>query len=161
MMEIREKTIEGLKTGDSFTVTRRSTEDDVKNFANISLDYNPVHFDSRFSIAKGFSGRICHGLLVGSMITEIGGQIGWLATEMAFKFKKPIYFGDTITCTFTLNRIDEKGYAEANAAFTNQDGLKVLECLIAGYLPNQHERDILEKMIKEGDPTNGLASRVT
>ena len=134
-MEIREKTIEGLKTGDSFTVTRRSTEDDVKNFANISLDYNPVHFDSRFSIAKGFSGRICHGLLVGSMITEIGGQIGWLATEMAFKFKKPIYFGDTITCTFTLNRIDEKGYAEANPYFD-----------ISG-LDSSHKLSILARLI--------------
>ncbi len=159
MTEIREKTIEGLKTGDSFTVTRRFTENDMKNFANISRDYNPVHFDNRFSKAKGFSGRICHGLLVGSMITEIGGQIGWLATEMAFKFKRPVYFGDTVTCAFTIKRIDEKGYAEANALFTNQDGLNILECFIAGYLPNQHERNILKKMVTEGDPTNGLVSR--
>ncbi len=32
--------------------------------------------------------KYAHGLLVGSMLTEIGGQLGWLATEMDFKFQK-------------------------------------------------------------------------
>lgn len=146
MTVIREKTIEGLKVGDSFTITRTFTESDMVLFAGISRDYNPVHFDDSFSQAKGFKGRICHGLLVGSMITEIGGQIGWLATEMDFKFRNPIYFGDTITCVFTISGIDERGYSGAEAVFTNQDGLRVLDCFIAGYLPNKRERNILKGM---------------
>lgn len=28
---------------------------------------------------------ICHGLLVGGMICEFGGQVGWLASGMDFK----------------------------------------------------------------------------
>ena len=154
MTSIRERSVKGLKAGDSFTISRTFTERDMTRFADSSRDYNPVHFDKRFSLAKGFNGCICHGLLVGSMITEIGGQIGWLATEMHFKFKKPVYFGDTVTCTITINGIDEKNYAIAKAVFVNQENVIVLTCFIAGLLPNPQERGIIKEMMAEGDPTN-------
>ena len=156
MASIRGRVVKGLKAGDSFVISRTFTERDMTRFADISRDYNPIHFDKRFSLAKKFNGCICHGLLVGSMITEIGGQIGWLATEMHFKFKKPVYFGDTVTCTITINDIDEKGYARAEAVFVNQQNVIVLTCFIAGVLPNPQERDVMKEMIAEGDPTNRL-----
>ena len=77
MSETRRRTARGLKVGDSFNVVRTFTEEDMCKFSEITRDYNPVHFDQRFSEVKKFKGRICHGLLVGSMLTEIGGQIGW------------------------------------------------------------------------------------
>ena len=90
MSDIHNHTVQGLKAGDTFTVTRQFTKEDVINFAEITRDYNPVHFDNRLSDAKNFKDRICHGLLVGSMLTEVGGQIGWLATGMDFSFEQPI-----------------------------------------------------------------------
>jgi len=77
-------------------------------FAEISRDYNPVHFDARFASIKGFSNPICHGLLIAGMVTEIGGQIGWLASGMNFRFVKPVYFGDTIECRLTITEIERK-----------------------------------------------------
>jgi acyl dehydratase len=77
MSEIRKKTIEGLKVGDTFTVSRTFVEQDVLDFANMPKDYNPVHFDERFVKAKNLRGKICLGLLVGSLVKEIGGKIGW------------------------------------------------------------------------------------
>lgn len=82
MTDIRKKTIDGLAAGSRFSVTREFTEADVHRFAAITGDYNPVHFDKRFSDARGFDGPVCHGLLVAAMISEIGGQIGWLASQM-------------------------------------------------------------------------------
>ena len=64
MSNIRTKAIEGIKLGDTFSVSRTFTEHDVLEFADISRDYNPVHFDKRFANVKGLDGRICHGLLV-------------------------------------------------------------------------------------------------
>ncbi len=154
MMNIRKKTIKGLAAGDTFTVTRTFTESDMHIFADITRDYNPVHFDERFAAAKNFNGRICHGLLVAGIITEIGGQIGWLATGMNFRFIKPVYFKDTIMCRFTITSIDEMGKAAAQATYTNQNGMVVLEASITGILPNARERDILSQMVAEGDPTN-------
>jgi acyl dehydratase len=136
MSEIRNRTIQGLQIGATFTISRRFTEEDMMCFADVTRDYNAVHFDSRFSGAKNFKDRICHGLLVGSMLTEIGGQIGWLASVMNFRFKQPVYFGETITCRFTITDIDAHLRASAEAIYFNQDGNIVLEAELKGILPN-------------------------
>jgi len=69
------KPVKGVNIGDQFSVTRTFSEQDVIDFARASRDYNPVHFDERFANAKNFKGRICHGLLIGSLLTEIGGNL--------------------------------------------------------------------------------------
>ena len=156
MTHIRNETIDGLCRGDIFSVPRTFTERDMQVFADVTRDYNPVHLDDRFARAKNFDSRICHGLLAAGIITEIGGQIGWLATGMNFDFKKPVYFNDTITCHFTITELDERGRARAEAVYRNQDGVTVIEAFITGILPNEKERHILSQMVAEGDPTNGV-----
>lgn len=151
---IRQKTIQGLTAGDTFVVSRRFSEEDMSTFADVTRDYNPIHFDKRFVELKGFNGRICHGLLVGSLLTEIGGQIGWLASEMNFRFKRPVYFGDTIECSFTITEINAHNRARAAVIYRNQEGIVVLEADLAGILPDAPERKVLDAMVAEGDPTN-------
>jgi len=165
MSQIREKAVAGLELGDSFVITRTFTEQDTMEMAEISRDYNPVHFDERFAQAKNFRGRICHGLLVGGMLTEIGGQIGWLAAEMNFRFKKPVYFGDTIECRFTITELGAPGSsfepgsspsnrAKAEAIFQNQHDEIVIQAYVSGIVPGPPEKQILRAMLAEGDPTN-------
>jgi 3-hydroxybutyryl-CoA dehydratase len=154
MSGIRQKTIAGLQAGDTFSISRKFLEGDVIQFADITRDFNPVHFDERFSRVKKFRGRICHGLLVASMISEIGGQIGWLASEMTFRFRKPVYFGDTIVCRFTITQIDDRGRAVAAAVYKNQNETIVLEASLKGLLPGLKEKKVIMDMIAEGDPTN-------
>jgi 3-hydroxybutyryl-CoA dehydratase len=151
MTSIRKKTIEGLKVNDTFSVTRTFTEEDMLRFADISKDYNPVHFDEPFARGKGFRGRICHGLLVAGLMTQIGGQIGWLAAGMDFQFKRPVYFGDTVCCTFTIVAIDERRRARAQFVFKNQDGITVLEGAITGVLPDAKEKAMMQQMTAEKD----------
>ena len=156
MSSMRIKAIEGISVGDTFTTFRTFTEQQVMDFARISRDYNPVHFDERFAKAMKFNGKICHGLLVGGMLTEIGGQLGWLATEMDFKFQKPVYFGDTITLELTVIDIDENGLATSKVVFTNQDGAVVLEAMVKGFAPDEPGKNVMRVMIAEGDPTNRI-----
>ena len=151
---MRLRAIEGLEQGQSFTYSRTFNQEDTELFGDMTRDYNPVHYDTRWSSAKGFDRPICHGLLVASMMTQIGGQMGWLASRFDLHFKKPVYFGDTITCTVTLNDIDEKGRVKATADFVNQKGSTVLTALLEGILAGQAEREILKTMVVEGDPTN-------
>ncbi|UCE83667.1 MAG: MaoC family dehydratase [Deltaproteobacteria bacterium] len=157
MSHIRKRAIEGLEIGDTFSVSRTFTEQEVIRFADISRDYNPVHFDGRFAKVKNFDSSICHGLLIASLVTEIGGQIGWLASGMTFKFKKPVYFGDTIKCDFTITDIDERGRATAEAVFTNQSDIIVLESVITGIVPGVQEKKVMKEMLAEGDPTNRVS----
>jgi acyl dehydratase len=154
--EIRRKTIKGLRVGDTFTVSRTFTEEETQLFGDLSRDYNPVHYDERFVAAKNLQRRICHGLLVGSLVTEIGGQIGWLASTMGFRFVRPVYIGERVTCRLNITTIDQMGRAEAEAVCTNQEGATVLEATLSGRLPGVPERRILEAMVAEGDPTNKL-----
>ena len=154
---IRLRAIEGLKAGDAFTYSRRFIKEETEQFGDITRDYNPVHYDLRWARSKGFDRLICHGLLVGSMICEFGGQVGWLATGMNFKYIRPVYFGDTITCTVTITKIEESGRAEAQACFINQAGEKVCLSHLTGRLPVSRERSILKQMVEEKDPTNKLA----
>jgi 3-hydroxybutyryl-CoA dehydratase len=154
MSYMRKQAIAGLKLGDSFTISRTFTEQATIAFADMSGDYNPVHFDDRFANAKQFRARICHGLLVASMVTEIGGQIGWLASGMNFRFKKPVYFGDTIECSLTITELDDRNRAKAEAVFKNQHNETVIEAHVTGIIPGIQERRVMEAMMAEGDPTN-------
>ena len=151
MSRIRNQTIQGLTVGETFKVSRKFTERDMENFADITRDYNPIHFDEGFVAAKNLKGRICHGLLVGSLLTEIGGQIGWLASEMNFRFKKPVYFGDTIDCSLTITKIDGRNRARAEAIYRNQDGTVVLEAELGGILPGDRERKVLDAITADGE----------
>jgi len=132
------------------------TDQDVLRFADISRDYNPVHFDERFAKVKNFNGRVCQGLLIASLVTEIGGQIGWLASGMDFRFLRPVYFGDTVKCDFTITEIADGGRARAEAVFTNQEQFTVLEGIVTGFIPGYEEKQVMKDMIAEGDPTNKL-----
>lgn len=155
MSVLRERAAEGLQAGDSFRTTRTFTVADVTLFAQISRDYNPVHFDVRFAKTKNFSALICHGLLTASLATEIGGQLGWLASGMNFRFKAPVYVGEMITCNWLITALDQKGCARASVSITNEDGVRVVEGEIDGIVPGFTERKVLRQMLSEGDPTNG------
>lgn len=149
MSHIRKKSISGLMSGGTFTVTRTFTEEDTRVFGDISRDHNPVHYDDRFAESKNLKAKICHGLLVGGMITEVGGQIGWLASGMNFRFRRPVYFGDTITCVFTLTEVDERNRARAEAVLSNQHGETVIEAWLTGVLPGPEEQAVMSAMLRE------------
>jgi len=145
-----------VSVGTTVRFSRTFTERDVSEFARLTRDYNPVHLEPRFYEGKGFTGPLCHGMLVGSMICEPGGQWGWLASEMHLRFLRPVYIGDTVTCELTINELDERWFARADARFTNQQGELVLEAQLAGLLPMGDECSTLQAMLDEGDPTNPL-----
>ncbi len=154
---MRQQAIDGLKQGDIFVYKRTFTKEETLEFGDITRDYNPVHYDERWTREKGFKGLICHGLLVGSMICEFGGQVGWLAASMNFKFIQPVYFQDTIQCRVTITKIGQEGRAEAEAVFTNQEGHQVGKAHMTGRLPMENGKQVLSAMIAEGDPTNKLS----
>ena len=157
MGRIRQRAAEGLLPGDRFTVTRTFSVADIQHFARITRDYNPVHFDEPYIRLRRFKAPISHGLLTASLLTEIGGQIGWLASGMNLRFRCPVYAGDSLTCEWTITEIDDGGRAKATVRITNSDGVVVLEADTTGVVPGEQEQARLVQMISEGDPTNGAA----
>jgi 3-hydroxybutyryl-CoA dehydratase len=125
---------DAIQEGQVFTFRRTFTEGDVALFCGATGDYNPYHIDDLFVQESWFGRRIIPGLLTASMMTHIGGMIGFLATEMSFQFPAAVYIGDTITCTVTINEKDEaKRQVIASASFVNQDGKGVLLAQFKGF----------------------------
>jgi 3-hydroxybutyryl-CoA dehydratase len=123
-----------IHVGQTFTFRRTFTEGDVALFCGVTGDYNPYHIDETFIQSSWFGRRIIPGLLTSSMITHIGGMIGFLASEMHFHYIAPVYIGDTITCTVTFNEKDEqKRLFRATASLVNQEGVEVLKSSFSGF----------------------------
>src|SRR6266446_4706566 len=116
---------DSIQVGQTFTFRRTFTEGDVALFCGVTGDYNPYHIDETFVHGTWFGRRIIPGLLTSSMITHIGGMIGFLATELSFQYIASVYIGDTITCTVTFTEKDEqKRLVHATASLVNQDGVE-------------------------------------
>ena len=125
---------DSIEEGQVFTFQRTFTEGDVALFCGVTGDYNPYHIDETFIQSSWFGRRIIPGLLTSSMITHIGGMIGFLASEMHFSYVAPVYIGDTITCTVTFTEKDlEKRLFHAIASSVNQDGVEVLQARFSGF----------------------------
>ena len=156
MSTLRQRAADGLRQGDTFSITRTFSYAETEEFGRLTRDYNPVHYDRRFAAGKGFPGLILHGLLTAAMVCELGGQVAWLASGMSFRFRQPVLPGDTITLEFTINALDEEGRARGRGVYTNQHGECVVECEIFGRVPGPEDAPRLREMMEAGDPTNPL-----
>jgi acyl dehydratase len=99
----RGKTFDEFNVGDEFfTASRTVTEADVVTFAGLSGDFNPIHIDKEFAEKTPLKGRLAHGMLVFSMATGLGNQLGIYegttiaVLSMTINFKGPVKLGDTI-----------------------------------------------------------------
>ena len=125
---------ETLHVGQTFAFRRTFTDGDVALFCGVTGDYNPYHQDEAFARESWYGRLTIPGLLTGSMLTHIGGLLGFLATEMSFEYLAPVFVGDTITCTVTIAEKDEeKRHVKAATTFVNQDNVEVLRASFKGF----------------------------
>jgi acyl dehydratase len=89
--------------GDVYTYERTFTPEDVRQFGEISGDQQSIHTD------PDDEGRlVVQGLLTATLPTKIGGDLGYIASEMKYEFFKPVYTGNTITCDVTTESVEER-----------------------------------------------------
>lgn len=137
-----------LGPGSVVRFDRTFTARDVAAFGELTRDDNPVHSDPRWCELKGFAGPVCHGLLVGSMICEAGGEWGWLASGMSFRFLRPTYVGETVVCEVRIVELGERGRARAECTMTTERGEVVVTGELEGYLPVGEERERLAELYR-------------
>ncbi len=98
--------IDELYVGQSSSLSKRFTLEDVKAFAGLSQDNNPVHLDKEYAEDSVFHQRIVHGFLTGSLFSAIiGTQLpgnGSIYLGQTLNFKKPVYHNQLITATVTV-----------------------------------------------------------
>lgn len=100
-----------FKIGDTATVSKTITDDDIRHFADLVGDHNGVHLNDDFALNTRFGRRIAHGMLSASLIsTCIGTKMpgnGAVYLSQTFKFVAPVYPGDTVTARVTITKIRE------------------------------------------------------
>jgi 3-hydroxybutyryl-CoA dehydratase len=102
--------IEEITPGMSASMSHVVTDGDVRKFAEVSGDYNPVHLDEDYAKDSRFGRRIAHGLFSASFFsglfgTKLPGR-GCVYAAQNLKFRRPVYIGDTVVATVTVLSVD-------------------------------------------------------
>jgi len=106
-----------FEIGDSCTFTKTISESDVYMFAGITGDFSQMHMNEAFMNTTKYKTRIVHGVLtfaLGSTAsTLIQTQAKAEIPSVSYgydrlRFVKPVYFGDTVTATYTIIEIDNE-----------------------------------------------------
>ncbi len=102
--------MERFKLGDTATYTQTITDADIKSFAGISGDNNPVHMSDEYAEGSRFKKRIAHGLISASFFSALFGTKlpgpGCVYVNQSLKFLRPVYINDTVTARVVLTDID-------------------------------------------------------
>lgn len=98
-----------LQVGQQAKISTCFSEEDVKKFAALSKDFNPVHLDADFAAQTPFGKQIVHGALVSSLFSGLLGQElpgeGTIYLGQNTKFRKPVFIGQTITASVEISSI--------------------------------------------------------
>lgn len=118
----------GQRASRSLTVT----EENVRAFAELTGDYNPLHFDPEFAAATRFGalvaqGGLTTGILHALVAMDLPGP-GTVFLSQNWKFTAPVYIGDTITAEAEVRSVHPtKPVTQLGVRVVRQTGETVLE----------------------------------
>ena len=120
--------IVGQRASRSITLTA----DHVRAYAEMTGDYNPLHFDEEFTSKTKFGklvvqGGLTTGLLHALVAMELPGP-GTVFLSQNWKFTAPVFIGDTITAEAeVLSLHATKPVTQLKIIIRRQDGETVLD----------------------------------
>ena len=108
------------------------TADHVRTYAEMTGDYNPLHFDAEFTSRTKFGklvvqGGLTTGLLHALVAMELPGP-GTVFLSQNWKFTAPVFIDDTITAEAEVLSVHAtKPVTQLKMIIRRQDGETVLE----------------------------------
>jgi 3-hydroxybutyryl-CoA dehydratase len=121
-----------LKVGDAAETHKTIGDEDVRAFAALTGDRNPVHLDEEYAASTRFGRRIAHGMLGASLISavlanELPGR-GTVYLSQTLRFTAPVFLGDTVTARVVVKAVRaDKPVVTLETVCTNQRGERVVE----------------------------------
>jgi 3-hydroxybutyryl-CoA dehydratase len=127
---IKERT--SFTVGEEAILSKLVSDDDIKAFARISGDDNPVHMNDDYAKGTMFGGRIAHGMLVAGLISAVLGTMlpgpGAIYLSQQLRFRAPVRPGDQVTARAKVTEWNpEKGRVTLLTDVMNQEGSVVIE----------------------------------
>ena len=129
-----------LQIGDTATLTRVFTDEDVRLYADLSTDHNPVHLDADFAASTQFGQRIVHGMLVGSLFSALLGEQlpghGSIYMSQNLQFKAPVYLNTEVIASVEITAIREgKPIVSLKTTCVDNDGKLLVTGEAVMYVP--------------------------
>ena len=132
-MEIKNKrsaSIDDIEIGSSESIIKVISHADVKLFAELSGDFNPIHLDEEYAKNSRYKKNIAHGLMCASFFSGIFGTklpgLGAIYTSQTLNFKRPIYIGDAVEVFVEVTNIDKN---KRRVQFITQCKVKSKTCI--------------------------------
>jgi acyl dehydratase len=103
----------------------------VKSYAEITGDYNPLHFYEEFTSKTRFDGLICQGGVTTGLLHVLVAMgmpgPGTVFLSQSWSFPKPVYIGDTITAEATVTSANNRrSIAKLDISIKNKAGDEVM-----------------------------------
>jgi len=102
---IENRTFDEILPGETASLTRTLSREDIELFAVMSGDVNPAHVDEEYAHSDMFHTIIAHGMWGASLISALMGTKlpgpGAIYLEQTLRFRHPVTVGDTITVSVT------------------------------------------------------------
>jgi acyl dehydratase len=120
------KTFSGIETGKRAEHTKTLTEEDVRLYARLTGDYNPVHLDEEYARNTRFGRPVAHGLLTCGLIqtslTELVAP-GGVSLSYGFELLRPVFLDDTITAVAEITeKLPDRKLIVCTVRCANQHG---------------------------------------
>jgi 3-hydroxybutyryl-CoA dehydratase len=100
---------EDIQVGMEAKLSRVVTDADIRAFAQVSGDDNPVHLDDAYAAGTMFNSRIAHGVLTASYISAaVGTKLpgpGCIYISQTLNFKAPVRIGDEVETTVRVTEL--------------------------------------------------------
>jgi len=121
-----------LRVGQTATRTKTITDADLRAYAEITGDLNPLHFDGAFAARTRFGRRVAQGGISAGMLNalvamDVPGP-GTVFMSQSLTYHAPAYVGDTLTARVEVVSLKTgKPVCELKFEITNQDGRRLLD----------------------------------
>ncbi len=121
-----------LKIGQSYEMKRSFSEAEVRAFAELSRDTNPIHIDAEFARNSRFGELIVPGFLTGSMFSAIIGTkfpgIGSVYLNQNMIFLKPVFLNQVVTASVSVKELyPEKNRVLLGTVCFDEKGEKLID----------------------------------
>lgn len=131
MEYIESRTFDDIGIGESASLVRTISREDIALFAVASGDYNPAHLDDAYAAGTPFGTVIAHGMWGAAQISALLGTKfpgpGTIYVGQSLQFRRPVLPGDTITVSVTVTEKNEaKKRLILDCRCTNQAGKDVI-----------------------------------
>lgn len=104
----------------------RVSDQMIRQFAEMSGDFNPIHLDDNYAATTRFKQRIAHGMISGALISSaIANKIGQgtIYLGQTLKFVNPVFVDEEIIINLEVLSIrEDKGIATITTLVSKNSG---------------------------------------